>query len=63
MLKDAADPLRPFGEAAHVADGGSLRLLLAARRRLAGDRLLEIGMDALVRVQLTARLERVGGPA
>src|SRR3712207_6007069 len=52
MPKDGADPLRPLGQAAHVADRGSLQLLLAARRRLARDRLLEVGMDALVRVQL-----------
>ena len=35
-----------------MADRGPLQLLLAARRRPAGDRLLEVGVHALVRVQL-----------
>src|SRR4051812_14128495 len=52
MPKDGADPLRPLGEAAHVADRRSLQLLLAARRRLAGDHLLEVGVHALVRIEV-----------
>src|SRR5215218_10933742 len=39
---------------AHVADDGALELRLAARWRLAGDRLLQVAVDALVRVQLRA---------
>src|SRR3712207_7438323 len=42
MPEDGTDPLRPPGQAAHVADCRSLQLLLAARRRRAGDRLLEL---------------------
>src|SRR3712207_9106709 len=52
ISEDGADPLRPLGQAAHVADRGPLQRLLAARRRPAGDRLLEVGVHALVRVQL-----------
>ena len=52
MPEDGADPLRPSGEAAHVADGRSLQLRLAARRRFAWDRLLEIGVHTLVRVEV-----------
>ena len=52
MLEGSADALGPFGEAAHVADCRALQLLLAARRRLAGNRLLEVGMYALVRVEI-----------
>src|ERR687890_867859 len=54
VSEDGADPLRPLGQAAHVADGGTLQLPLAARRRLAGDRLLQIGMNTFIRVQLRA---------
>src|SRR5215217_2846523 len=54
MPEDGADPLWLLGEAAHVSDRRPLQLLLAARRRPAGDRLLEVGVHALVRVQFRA---------
>jgi hypothetical protein len=38
----------------HVADGGLLERLLAAQWRLAGDVLLEVGIQALIRVELGA---------
>src|SRR5215213_11993986 len=60
MPEDGADPLWLLGEAAHVSDRRPLQLLLAARRRPAGDRLLEVGVHALVRVQFRAVRGQVG---
>ena len=57
MLEDGADSLWPLREPAHVADDRPLELLLAAGRCLAGDRLLRVGVHALVRIELGA----VGG--
>ena len=54
MPEDGVDPLRPSGQAAHVTDRGSLQLLLAARRLLARQRLLQVCIDTLVRIQLWA---------
>jgi hypothetical protein len=52
MPEDGADPLRPPGQAAHMSVRSSPQLLLAARRLLARERLLQVRIDALVRVQL-----------
>src|SRR3954452_13967829 len=54
VLKDGADPVGPLGEATHMADRCALQLLLAPRRRPAWDRLLEVGVQPLVRVQVGA---------
>ena len=57
MLKDGADPLRPLGEATHVADRRTLQLRLAGRRRLARDHLFEVGVHSLVGVESLVRVE------
>src|SRR5215203_4551429 len=49
MPEDGADPLRSSGQAAHVANRGSLQLLLAARRLLARERLLQVRVHAFIR--------------
>src|SRR3712207_7417148 len=54
MPEEAADAAGQLRELAHVADGGALELRLAARRLLAGDRLLQVAVDPLVGVQLRA---------
>ena len=54
VLEDGADPLWPLREPAHVAEDRPLELLLAAGRRLAGDRLLQVGIDALIRLRGSA---------
>src|SRR5919206_4137779 len=54
MPEDGADPLRPSGQAAHMPVRSSPQLFLAARRLLARERLLQVGVDALVRIELRA---------
>ena len=51
MPEDGTDPLRPPGEPAHATAYRPLEPLFAARRRLARDRLLQVGVHALVRIQ------------
>src|SRR5215208_7083992 len=52
--EEATHPMGQLRELAHVPDDGALELRLAARRLLAGDRLLQVTVDALVRIQLGA---------
>ena len=59
MAEVGADAAWTLREAAHVADQVALELVLAAGRRLARGGLLEVGVQALVGVQLGA----VGGQA
>src|SRR3712207_1331209 len=54
MPEEAADTVGQLRQLAHVSDGGALELRLAARRLLAGDRLLQVAVDTLVGVQLRA---------
>src|SRR3954464_12464291 len=54
MAEEGADALWPPGEAAHVADDGLLELRLAAREWPGGDRLLDVAVHTLVRVQVGA---------
>ena len=54
MAEEAADALRGFREAAHMADDAALQLRTAAGQWLARDRLLEIAVDTFVRVELRA---------
>src|SRR5215208_6372159 len=54
VSEEATHPMGQLRELAHVPDDGALELRLAARRRLAGDRLLQVTVDALVRSQLGA---------
>ena len=54
MPEEAADTMGRLRQLAHVADDGALELRLAARRLLAGHRLLQVTVDALARVQLRA---------
>ena len=51
-MKEAANMVRQLRETAHVVDHGALRLRPAMCRRLVGHGLLEVGMQALVGVQL-----------
>jgi hypothetical protein len=52
--EEAADAVGQLRQPAHVANDGTLKLRLAARRRLAGHRLLQVAVEPLVRVQLRA---------
>src|ERR687897_2116499 len=50
--EEAADAAGRLRQHAHAPDDGALELRLAARRRLAGDRLLQVTVDPLVRIEL-----------
>jgi hypothetical protein len=52
MAEVAPDPVWPLCEPMHVADDGSLELVAAAGGRLAGDGVLQVGVQALVWVEL-----------
>src|SRR3954453_15767650 len=52
MPKVASDPFKKLCQPAHVADDGALEFGLAAGRWLAGHGVLQVSIQALVRVQL-----------
>src|SRR3712207_1779053 len=52
--EEAAHPVGRIRQLAHAPDDGALEPRLAPRRLLAGDRLLQVSVDALVRVRLWA---------
>ena len=54
MVEEGANALWPSGEAAHVVDDSLLELPLAAGERPGGDRLLDIAVQAFVRVEVWA---------
>ena len=54
MAEEGANALWPSGEAAHVLDDGLLELPLAAGERPGGDCLLNVAVQALVRVEVRA---------
>src|SRR5215210_1766625 len=54
MAEEGANALWPPGEAAHVVDDSLLELPLAAGERPGGDGLLDIAVQALVRVEVRA---------
>ena len=54
MSEEAADAVGQLRQPAHVANDGTLKLRLAARRLLAGDRLLQVAVEPLVRIQFRA---------
>src|SRR3954469_10919731 len=54
MAEEGANAFWPPGEAAHVVDDSLLELPLAAGERLGGDGLLDIAVQALVRVEVRA---------
>jgi hypothetical protein len=52
MSEETADPVGQLGDPAHVADDCTLEFGFAAGGRLAGDSLLQVGVQTFVRVQL-----------
>ena len=54
MPKEAAHPVGQLRQLAHVADDATLELRLAARRLLAGHRLLQVAVDPLIGLRGTA---------
>ena len=54
MPEEAANAVGQLRQPAHVANDSTLKLRLAARRLLAGHRLLQVAVEPLVRVQLRA---------
>lgn len=54
MLEDGADPLRPSGQAAHMPVRSLPQLFLAARRLSARERLLQVRVDTLIRIEIGA---------
>src|SRR3954470_2270855 len=54
MAEEGANALWPLGQAAHVADDSLFELLLAAGERPSGDCLLDVAVQALVRIEVGA---------
>ena len=54
MSEEAADAVGQLRQPTHVPDDKAFELHLAARRLLAGHRLLQVAVEPLVRVQLRA---------
>jgi hypothetical protein len=52
MSEVAPDPCGQLCQPAHVADDGALEFVLAAGGRLAGHCLLQVGVQAFVRIEL-----------
>jgi hypothetical protein len=71
MSEVAPDPCGQLCQPAHVADDGALEFVLAAGGRLAGHCLLQVGVQAFVRIELgivgrqvpCCMDERVGNPS
>src|SRR6476469_10993514 len=54
LAEEAADPGGRLGQPVHVTDGGLLERLLAAQWPLAGDGLLEVGIQTFIGVEFGA---------
>ena len=54
MAEEGANAFWPLGQAAHVVDNSLLELPLAAGDRLGSDCLLDVAVQALVRVEVWA---------